>query len=271
MTTNALLISLAVALTASSAAAACPSPAENSIEIYPTANELPENLLRMYIYYPRPMAVTEGLKHVALLDRTGERIDHAFLATNQELWSPDKTRLTVLLDPGRVKSGLEAHELLGRALVPGQSYTLVVSGTAMDANGCPLGVDGKYNFSVTVADDDPPAPAAWSVDAPRLASTDPVRVDLGSTHDHLSMAYRLRVVDDAGNAMPGSIALGAHEAEWFFTPRLPWSDAEYAVAVDQRLEDLAGNRPGVLFDRPTSFEPMEWQDRLPFTPTKKPD
>lgn len=271
MIARSLSLSLAVLVAASTAGHACPPGAENRIDFYPTASQLPENLLRIYIYYPRPMAVTEGQQHVALLDAQGQRVNGAFLATNQELWSPDRSRLTLLLDPGRVKSGLVAHEALGRALEPGQSYALVVSGAAKDAQGCALGQDVTHSFSVTEADYETPDPAAWSLTAPRLGSMDPLRVDLGSTHDHLSMAYRLRVVDDEAEVVPGSIGLGPDETTWLFTPRRPWSDASYSVAIDQRLEDLAGNRPGVLFDRPVSSEPTDWLDRLPFTPVRKAD
>ncbi|MDX8348596.1 hypothetical protein SLH49_11420 [Cognatiyoonia sp. IB215446] len=268
MITLALPLSLSVLVVASTIAAACPTVAENRVDIYPTAKELPANLLRLYIYFPRAMTAEEGSRHVALLDDKGARVNGAFLATNQELWSPDRDRLTLLLDPGRVKSGLAAHEVLGRALVPGQSYTLVISGAAIDARGCPLGADVVHNFSVVGPDYDTPNPVAWSIGSPRVNSSEPVKVDLGSTHDHLSMAYRLRVVDDKSEIVPGAIELGPEEKSWHFVPREPWAEVTYNLVVDERLEDLAGNRPGVLFDRPVSAEPTEWQSHLSFLPTK---
>ncbi|MEM7718461.1 MAG: hypothetical protein AAF222_04600 [Pseudomonadota bacterium] len=266
MIARCLRAALAVLLTAGAATAACPTDADHKVDIYPTAAELPENLLRMYLYFPRAMAATEGMDSVTLLDDQGQRVNGAFLATNQELWSPDRSRLTLLLDPGRVKSGLAAHELMGRALVPGRHYTLVISGAALDAQGCALGHDSLHSFSVIEADLDTPAPARWSLTAPRLGGTDPVRVDLGSTHDHLSMAYRLRVLDDASQVVPGAIALGPDETSWAFTPRSPWRDTTYTLAVDERLEDLAGNRPGILFDRPVSEPLGQWKSDLPFRP-----
>lgn len=271
MIARALPLSLAALLTASAVAAACPTVSENRVDVYPTAKELPENLLRIYIYFPRAMAVAEGMEHVVLLDDKGERVNGAFLATNQELWSPDRSRLTLLLDPGRVKSGLAAHEILGRALVPGQTYSLVISGAAMDAQGCPLGRDVTHGFSVTEADYETPDPATWSLTKPRAGSLDPVSAALGSTHDHLSMAYRLRVVDSNSEIVPGSIALGPEEKSWQFRPRSPWGEMTYNLTVDERLEDLAGNRPGVLFDRPVSAESTDWPNRLPFTPTSEKD
>jgi len=257
---------LAGLMTAGTAATGCPDRVGSGVDIYPTAVELPENLLRLYIYFPRAMAPSEGLESVALLDAKGVPVNGAFLATHQELWSPDRRRLTLLLDPGRVKSGLAAHAVMGRALVPGQSYTLVVSGTALDAVGCPLGSDATYRFTVTEPDYDTPDPALWSLIAPRLGSRDPVTVALGSTHDHLSLAYRLRVVDDIGQIVPGGLALGPEEKSWTFAPREPWRSIAYHLVVDERLEDVAGNRPGVLFDRPVDVAPSPWARTLTFRP-----
>jgi len=257
---------LAAFMAAAPTAEACPARTASGVDIYPTASELPENLLRLYVYFPASMAPSEGLQSVTLLDGKDVPVNGAFLATNQELWSPDRRRLTVLLDPGRVKSGLAAHELMGRALVPGERYTLVVSGAALDSEGCTLGKDARHSFTVAAADLQPPNPANWTLTEPRLGSSDTLGVDLGSTHDHLSMAYRIRVVDDEAKIVPGAIALGPSETSWQFTPRRPWQDVTYQLVVDERLEDLAGNRPGVLFDRPVSASLGDWLSTIPFTP-----
>ena len=258
---------LAAFLTAGTTAAACPDGSDNQVDIYPTASELPENLLRLYIYFPRAMALTEGMESVVLLDDNGAQVNGVFLATNQELWSPDRQRLTLLLDPGRVKSGLAAHELMGRAQVPERSYTLDVSSTAQDAAGCKLGADTSYSFTVTEPDVATPDPAAWNLSTPRLGSRDALNVDLGSTHDHLSMAYRVRIVDDDALFVPGALALGPEVNSWQFTPRDPWKAITYELIVDERLEDVAGNRPGVLFDRPVTATTETWVNARPFKPT----
>lgn len=248
------------------AAATCPPPSDGVVDIYPTASVLPENLLRIYIYYPRPMAPDGGLRHVRLLDGTGAVFNGVFLSNRDELWSPDRRRLTLLLDPGRVKTGLDAHEAMGRALVAGQSYTLVVSGGALDSADCPLGQSTQYAFTVGPADFAPPDPAKWDFSIPRANSTDPLVIHLGSAHDHLSMAFRLRVFDAKGDLVPGAVALGDAEESWHFTPRESWLSAEYTLAVDERLEDLAGNRPGALFDRPVDQAPEPWTRKRVFEP-----
>ena len=255
-----------VAFLAAGSLAQATCPAATGVDIYPTANVLPENLLRVYVYYPRPMSADAGLQHVRLLNGDGVALAGVFLTNRADLWSPDRRRLTLLLDPGRVKTGLIANENLGRALVAGGSYMLEVSGSALDTSGCPLGKDTQHSFAVENADTGAPDPARWTIFTPRAHGTDTLRVALGSPHDHLSMAFRLRVLDKDGNTVPGTIALGPAEELWEFTPRAPWAAARYTLAIDERLEDLAGNRPGRLFDRPTNQAPLPWIRSLDFTP-----
>ncbi|MEL6919894.1 MAG: hypothetical protein AAFO77_02560 [Pseudomonadota bacterium] len=251
---------------ATTAYAACPAPELGHVDIYPTANVLPENLLRLYVYYPRPMAANEGRANVRLLDADGSVIEGAFLPTREELWSPDRRRLTLLLDPGRVKKGLIASAALGPVLIAGQAYTFEVPATALDTNDCPLGTATAFRFTAGPSDITPPNPSEWTLTEPGAGTLDPLGVNLESAHDHLSLAFRLRVIDASGEIVPGRIDLSEAEANWLFVPRSPWKEAPYTLTIEDTLEDLAGNRPGTLFDRPAGLEPAPWQDKLPFTP-----
>lgn len=251
---------------ATTAFATCPAPEAGRVDIYPTAEVLPENLLRVYIYYPRAMAASAGLSDIRLIDAGGTPMDGVFLPTREDLWSQDRRRLTVLMDPGRVKTGLDAHEALGRALRSGQSYTLEVSGASLDASGCVLGQNTTFAFQVGQPDLDPPDPSEWTLSTPAVGSRDPLTVRLGSSHDHLSLAFRLRVLDAEGSIVPGQIGLSPGEDGWQFTPLAPWEAQPYSLAIEDSLEDLAGNRPGALFDRPPGQEPEPWVNRLTFQP-----
>lgn len=260
---------LLAAFAASSVQAACSTPeSEGRIDIYPTAEVLPENLLRFYVYFPRSMGQQDILPHIAILDEAGNPVDGALLSNRYDLWSPNRRRLTLLLDPGRVKTGLAAHEAMGLALQPGQRYSLSIRGTATDAEGCALGQDRVHGFRVGPADLASPTPGAWKNTAPRSRSTEPLVVDLGSAHDHLSLAYRMRVHDNDGAVVPGAIELGEGETVWRFVPTLPWSVTPHQITVDGQLEDLAGNRPGVLFDQPLDAAAADWARELPFQPTE---
>lgn len=236
------------------------------VDIYPTAEVLPDNLLRFYVYFPRRMSGQVSASDLRLLDADGQPIRDALLATTYELWSPNRQRLTVLLDPGRVKTGLHANDTLGRALVSGQRYAIQVPASLIDSTGCLLGKTTTYSFTAGPTDVEPPSPGAWRVAPPRTGSKDTLVVDLGSPHDHLSMAYRIRVVDQDGKVVAGQIDVSDSEQVWQFTPREDWSSQDYRISVDPRLEDLAGNRPGARFDRDLAVPKRHWDREVAFAP-----
>src|SRR5262245_8015553 len=83
------------------------------VAVGPSGLAVPENLLRISIRFD---VAPEGqvLRHLSLATVDGRPLHEPFL--DQELWSPDGRVLTLLLHPGRVKTGLIAHEQLGAIL-----------------------------------------------------------------------------------------------------------------------------------------------------------
>ncbi|MEM6796609.1 MAG: hypothetical protein AAF725_21740 [Acidobacteriota bacterium] len=236
-------------------------------EIYPSSNELPENLLRFYVYFTQPMERGEVLGSIALLDEERRPIDGAFLENRYRLWSPDDRRLTLIFDPGRVKTGLKSHRQLGRALAAGRRYVLRIGKTALSANGCPLAEVFEKEFTATAEDRSSPDPGRWRLDVPRIGTLQALEVELDGPYDHLSLAYRVRVLDPLGNVVPGRVELDEGESRWLFKPTTPWRAAVYQIAVETSLEDLAGNRPGRLFDLPPSPEGHKKAGDFPNSPS----
>ncbi len=70
--------------------------------VYPSAQVLPENLLRFYIQFSAPMSRGEAYRHIHLLDAVGKPVPDPFLELDEELWSGDGCRFTLLFDPGRI-------------------------------------------------------------------------------------------------------------------------------------------------------------------------
>ena len=120
--------------TATCAARSTSTPTTEVIGIHPTAVEVPRNLLRCYVEFSAPMREA-GATHVRLVDADGAPLVGALLATEYELWDPDRRRLTVLLDPARIKRGLAPHRAVGYPLREDTSVTLVVDAEFPDASG----------------------------------------------------------------------------------------------------------------------------------------
>lgn len=218
--------------------------------VYPTADRLPENLLRFYIYFSKPMKTDNPLSHIYLADESGNKLEGVFLENKFALWSPDRTRLTLLFDPGRVKTGLVAHNELGRALKAGVNYQLVIDSAGLNQANC--GSMHRKHFAVEHANYTKPDVANWQISSPKTNSRMPLTINFSSPIDHTSLAFRLRIKDSKQNIIPGAIKLGENEEEWIFTPTENWrSDESYSLFVDPILEDIAGNRITSLFDQPS--------------------
>lgn len=215
--------------------------------IYPSADRLPENLLKFYIYFSAPMRGGDVYERIRLVESDGKEVEGAFVETSPELWDPDMRRVTVICHPGRIKRGLELHDRVGPPLVAGRSYRLVV-GRMIDATGRPLAIDRTRFFEAAEADRAVPKVRAWTIDAPEAYSTLPLRVHLGEPFDHALLQRLVSVVHADGSPVAGSVTLGDHETVWAYYAEEPWQAGGYAVLVHPSLEDLAGNRPDRLFD-----------------------
>jgi hypothetical protein len=127
--------------------------------VYPSGDTLPENLLKFYLHFSAPMSRGMAYEHIKLRDGTGKAVAFPFVELAEELWDPSGQRLTILFDPGRIKTGLKPREELGPILHPGETYTLVIDRGWLDAAGQPLVAGRSW-----------PTIARRFVPAPRTAS-----------------------------------------------------------------------------------------------------
>jgi hypothetical protein len=215
--------------------------------VYPTADTVPENLLKFYVHFSAPMSRGGVYRHVRLLDASGAAVELPFLELDEELWDPEMTRLTLFIDPGRIKRGVRPLEEIGPALEAGKRYTLVIDRGAVDAGGRDLGEEYRKSFTVAPPDREPPDPATWRVTAPRASTRAPVVIEFSDPMDH-ALAERLIRVTALGRVVPGAVSVGGAERRWTFTPDQPWPAGRYDIVVQPTIEDLAGNNIGKPFE-----------------------
>lgn len=218
------------------------------LAVHPSATRLPSNLLRWYVELSAPMAPGNALAHVRLKDESGREVRGAFLALDQELWDPERRRLTLLLDPGRVKRGVRTNLESGAPLVAGRRYTLVIDGEWRDGTGAPLASGYEHAFEVIAADRESPDPHRWLVTVPRADSRDDVVVAFGEPLDHALAGRMLSVHDASGALVTGSARLAEGDSVWSFAPSAPWTTDDYTIRVRSALEDVAGNSIARVFD-----------------------
>lgn len=223
-------------------------------QVYPSARVLPENHLKFYIHFSKPMREGRAIfDRIHLESEDGTRVEDPWRRT--ELWTEDARRLTLWIHPGRVKTGVNLREDLGPVLEPNRRYTLVIDADAQDADGQPLGRSFTKEFETTVADRQRPQPDQWELAAPAIATQQPLEIRFHESLDHALSQRLLAVQDEHGRPVAGRIELGDQEQSWSFLPAVPWREQDYLVVVDPLLEDLAGNTPERVFDTDLTATP----------------
>jgi len=245
-----------------------PGPRVRVLSVYPSANRLPENTLRIYVHFSGPVTRGDVYRHFKLIRDDGKQVLRPFVELDEELWSADGLRLTLLFDPGRVKRGLTPREEHGPILEEGRSYTFVVDANWSDTEGRPLLSTYKKTFVATAPDDEPIWPNQWKLIAPRVGSDTPLQVRLAKPLDRALLGRMLWVTDAAGKPVPGTPTVGGGERVVAFTPAKPWVRGDYKLMIDETLEDVCGNRVGVPFEvdvfHPIPLTPMTKLTERPF-------
>jgi hypothetical protein len=247
-----------------------PAPTTPTVveRIYPTATRLPENQLRFYVHFSTPMSQGEIYRHIQLLDAADKPVDSPFLEIDQELWDPAGKRLTLFIDPGRIKRGLKPREDLGPVLEAGKRYTLVIDRAWTDAEGNPLKEPYRKPFRAGPPEEKAIDPKQWRVQPPDAGGREPVTVLFPAPLDHALLQRLVWVEDDSGRKIAGTVTVGVAETRWQFVPADPWPAGTYRLVADTRLEDRAGNSIARPFEvdvfRPVEREVKTETVKLPF-------
>jgi hypothetical protein len=218
------------------------------LAIYPSAGTVPRNLLRMYVAFSASMSEGSAAAHVRLVDAAGTPLAGALLSTEHELWDAGHQRLTVLLDPARIKRGLPAHRTDGYALRTGASFRLVVGREFLDARGTPLSGAAERRYEIAADERRRVEPAGWDLRIPPRHTVEPFEVTFDRPLDHGLLAHCLYVVGPTG-VVEGKTGAGAGERSWRLTPSAPWAPETHRLVVDLMLEDVAGNSVSRVFER----------------------
>jgi hypothetical protein len=216
--------------------------------VYPSTDVIPENQLRMYIHFSAPMGIKGGLDYIRLIDAKGETVVDPFLPLDAEFWNDDRTRYTVFFDPGRQKRGITPNQQMGRALVPGQRYTLVVDREWRDGQGLPLKDSFRREFTAGPADERPLDTVVWRIQPPAVGTRDALEVTFPEALDHGLLLRALGIERASAEPVHGEVVVDEHETRWRFSPRDPWRAGRYQLVAFAMLEDLAGNRIGRAFE-----------------------
>ena len=243
------------------------APSTRVVAVYPSALEVPENHLRLYIVFSAPMGLSAGGAYIRLVDEHGSPLADPFLPLDVDLWNEDRTRFTVLYDPGRVKRGILPNEEMGRPLAAGRAYTLEIDPGWRDAEGQPLVAPFRREFRVGPPRERALDPADWRLEVPIQGTRAPLAVVFPAPLDYGLLLRALRVATGGGQPLDGKIRVEREETRWVFTPRTPWRPGQHQLVAAATLEDVAGNRIGRPFEVDGSAGPSAQRAsgaRVPF-------
>jgi hypothetical protein len=230
--------------------------------VYPSGDVIPANQLRMYVQFSAPMGQQSGLDHIVLLGAAGREITDALLPLETELWNGDRTRYTVLFDPGRVKREILPNRQMGRPLRPREIVTFVVKSDWLDAQGIRLKSEFRREYRLGPPDEAPLSTAAWHIAPPSAGTRDGLSATFPEPLDH-ALLERAIGVSDAAGPVAGDVGIDAGERRWTFVPRDPWREGAYRLVVLPILEDLAGNRIGRAFEVRSPGDAVPPEDTRP--------
>lgn len=221
------------------------SPSQTAVvEVFP-AGAVPANLLRWHLVFDRP-ANDVGAEAIALLDRSGQPVRDAFVDLPEGLWDATGTRLTLLLHPGRIKSGLRSSTRFGGALAQGGDMCLQIDlDRLLDAG---LGVV-NHRFVVGAAETRAVDLSLWRLGTVETGSLAPVAIGFDRAMDHFGVMEGLAIVDADGRALQGEMIPAPDGRSALFHPSRPWAAGRQRLMASRDLEDVAGNRVDAAFER----------------------
>jgi hypothetical protein len=209
------------------------------ITISPEAKVLPANTLRFYIHFSRPGEAHFDREQLRLINEEGQVVPDPFLVLSQELWSHDGSRLTVLMEPGRIKRGMGEDPSHEPAFVVGRTYSLVITA---------LGQTARHTFRVS----DPVLEAieetGWRIVSPNVGSLDPAILHFDRVMDAALCEDEIGMMTTSGEVVQTHVSLSPDGTTMEFIPKRPWSAEEHSFVVSDRLEDVCGNRLGEALD-----------------------
>jgi hypothetical protein len=230
-------------------------PLTKVTHIFPSSDLLPENLLRFYVCFSNPMQRGAALKEISLLDSEGQPVADALYRPPLELWDRSMRRLTVLLDPGRLKRWVGPNVALGPPLKVGQEYTLEIGSGMIDQYGRPLRERFLKRFLASDARRERISLEHWKILPPETGSRQALMLKFANSLDWALLLHTITVSSADGSALAGEAMVDDCERRWSFTPTAPWMAGVYQIRVRCDLEDICGNNLAGAFDRPLQNGP----------------
>ena len=196
------------------------------------------------------MGTRPGQDYVRLVDANGDDIPGALLPLDTDLWNGDRTRFTVLFDPGRVKRGILPNRDDGPAAAAGRDvHDRSSAATGPTRTGSrstrdvPQGLSRRSGRRAGARRRRPGESRRR-----RPARAMPLRVTFPAPLDRGLLQRALTIVARRRTRSPATSRVEPGETAWRSCRASPGAPAIYVISVLPALEDPSGNRIGQAFE-----------------------
>ncbi len=219
------------------------------LTMYPSSDTIPENLLKIYINFSEPMQeVGNALDYVTVTKNKDNTPLDVFLELESELWNANHTRLTLWLDPGRIKTNLIPNKEKGPPLLNGNAYTITIGENWRDADGLSLGRNFSKTYYVSQKDTIKPVVIDWEIIPPKSNEKSTLTINFKEPLDNVLAKEMIDIINEDEHIIQGEYRLLKAGNLLTFIPKTAWKPGVYSIKVNAELEDLAGNNLNHLFD-----------------------
>ena len=215
------------------------------VAISPQLDELPMNVLRIYIHFSSPMSFQNPYEFISIINEKGEELVEPFVIVPEGLWNIDRRRLTLLFHPGRIKRGVGPNMTEGDILSVGQSYQFKINDKWKGSNGQNLEQEFTTTFSVKNPIQEKIRYEEWELKG-QQNHVGQLHIKTKHPLDQALAKRMLFIRKNDGTFLPSKV-----EFDDAYNLRIHWEKQdgdEFELVIDPRLEDICGNTPLNAFD-----------------------